>query len=90
MHIKARKGLFGKESDGGMVVLSKDETEIFKLNKTASLIWKLCSTGPKVAIDDIVCGIQREFIVEKDDIEQCKKDCLFIAKKNPELFEIVS
>jgi hypothetical protein len=89
MYIKARKDLFSKESDGGIVVLNKDETEIFKLNKTASIIWKLCSTGSNVAIEDIVSGIQGEFIVEKDDIEQCKKDCLFIAKKNPELFEIV-
>jgi hypothetical protein len=90
MYIKARKGLFGKESDGGMVVLSKDETEIFKLNKTASLIWKLCSTGPKVAIDDIVCGIQKEFILAEDDVETCKKDCLSVVKKNPELFEIIN
>ncbi len=90
MYIKVRRGLFGKESGEGMVVLSKDETEIFKLNKTASLIWKLCSIGPKVAIDDIVCGIQEEFIVEKDDIEQCKNDCLSVVKKNPELFEIVN
>jgi hypothetical protein len=90
MYIKTRKGLFCKESGDGIVVLSKDEAEIFKLNKTASLIWKLCSAGPRMGMEDILSEIQKEFAIEKDDIERCKEDCVSIIKKNPELFEFIN
>jgi hypothetical protein len=89
-YIKARKGLFYKENEDGIVVLSKNEKEIFMLNKTASLIWKLCFTGSRVSMEDIISGIQKEFIIGKDSVDRCKKDCMLIIKKNPELFEIIS
>jgi hypothetical protein len=87
MYIKAKKGLFSKETEDGLAALSKDEKKMFILNATACSIWKMCSS--KMSIDDISLKLSEEYKIKDINPKDLKKDCIAIVKQNPDLFEIV-
>ena len=87
MYIKIRKGLFSKETRDGLLVLSQDEKEIFILNDTASMIWRLCSSHPKIDIEEVLSNVEKEYDLKAKDLKNYKKDCRSFVKQNPELFE---
>jgi len=87
MYIKAKKGLFSRETEDGMAALSKDEERIFVLNATARSIWNMCSS--KMSIDDISIKLAEEYDVTAKDSKSFKEDCILLARQNPDLFELL-
>jgi hypothetical protein len=88
MIVKAKK-LFNKATKDGVIILSDNEEDIFSLNETAASIWKFVGSRHETSMDDIVDMLMKEYIFDKKDLENCRKDCLSIIKSNPELFEIL-
>jgi len=88
MYIKAKKGLFSKKVNNGLVILSQDEDKIFILNETASKIWDLSCLNSKVSLDDILSGLEKEYTIKKSDLKTYERECMSIVKKNSELFDI--
>ncbi|MBU4312558.1 MAG: PqqD family protein [Candidatus Omnitrophica bacterium] len=88
MFIKAQDGLFARETENGLVVLNKNESKIFMLNKTAASIWKICSSGSMISADKILPELEKEYVMDRKDLERCRKTCVAIIKENSELFEI--
>lgn len=86
MYIKAKKGLFNKETNEGMALLSQDESKMFILNNTASRIWKFCSS--EKSIEDITSFLSEQYEITNKDLKTLKKECLSLIRKNPDLFEI--
>ena len=86
MYIKAKKGLFNKETNDGLAVLSKNENKMFVLNNTACSIWKMCAS--KTSLDDILSKLSKKYGIEERDIGNFKNDCISLARQNPDLFEI--
>jgi len=87
MYIKAKKGLFSRETEDGMAALSKDEERIFVLNATARSVWNMCSS--KMSIDDISLRLAEEYDMTNKDLKGLKEDCILLARQNPDLFEIL-
>lgn len=88
MYVRSRK-LFSKDTKEGVIMLSRDESEIFTLNETAARIWKFVASRPKSSVEDILNMLKENYSLGGEDIENCEKDCLEIIKENPDLFEIL-